>query len=374
MDQLCDSSTLNYIKNLSLRQLRRGQDSNLQELALASFQDWFLNQFGAPLLDSPPKAVYLIELYIMRFNLVAVAGTFDHLHLGHQKLLQTAKASGQKVVVGLCQKSMLTNKAFPQSLESYSVRRQAVARFKSDRIVPLTDIYGPAATDPNFETIVCSPLTKPNVLKINRLRQQNNLKTLKIIEIKIVKSNDGQPLSSTRIRQGLVNRQGFVYLELFQHNLALPESQRRYFQKPFSQIITAIAPPKYFCISVGDIAAISLLKQKITPDLAIVDLKTKRQPAFAGLSALGLQPGLTATNSPGTITSDLAEKILSCLSQKIPTLLLDGEEDLAVLPAILLSPLKTTIFYGQPNKGLVKITVTEKTKTKALNLLTKFTS
>lgn len=314
----------------------------------------------------------------MRFNLVAVAGTFDHLHLGHRKLLQTAQASGRKVVVGLCQKSMLTNKAFAQSLESYSVRYQAVAQFKPDRIIPLTDIYGPAATDPNFETIVCSPLTKPNVLKINRLRRQNNLKALKIIEVKIVKDASGQTLSSTRIRQGLVNRRGLVYLNLFQHNLALPEAQRGYFQKPFSKIITVLAPPKYFCISVGDIAAISLLKQKITPDLAIVDLKTKRQPVFSSLSALGLKPGLTAANPPGTITSDLAEKILSCLSQKIPTLLVDGEEDLAVLPAILLSPLKTTIFYGQPacagrlGKGLVKIIVTEKTKQKAQNLLQKF--
>lgn len=308
----------------------------------------------------------------MRFNLVAVAGTFDHLHLGHQKLLQTAKACGQKVVIGLCQKSMLTNKAFAQSIESYSLRRQAVARFKPDRIIPLSDIYGPAVTNPNFEAIACSPLTRPNVLKINRLRRQNNLKTLKVIEIKIVNSSDNQTLSSSRIRQGLVNRQGLAYLDLFRHNLALPESQRGYFQKPFSRIITAVTPPKYFCISVGDIAAISLLKQKITPDLAIVDLKTKRQPTFLNLSALGLKPGLLAHNPPGSITTDLADKILSCLSQKIPTLLVDGEEDLAVLPAILLSPLKTTIYYGQPDKGLVKIIVTEKTKQKAQNLLYKF--
>jgi len=307
----------------------------------------------------------------MKFNLVAVAGTFDHLHLGHRKLLETAKTSGRKVVVGLCRKSMLTNKAFAQSLESYSVRRQAVAKFKPDRIIPLSDIYGPAATNPDFEAIVCSPITRPNVDKINCLRRQNNLRTLKIIEIKIVTSNDGQPLSSSRIRQGLVNRQGFVYLDLFQHNLALPESQRGYFQKPFSRIITAITPPEYLCITVGDIATVSLLKQKITPNLAIVDLKTKRQPTLLNLSALGLKPGLTANNPAGIITHELAEKILSCLSQKIPTLLIDGEEDLAVLPAILLSPLKTTIFYGQAGKGLVKIIVSEKTKQKALILLKK---
>ena len=314
----------------------------------------------------------MIELYNMRFNLVAVAGTFDHLHFGHRQLLETALNSGRKVVVGLCQKSMLKDKAFAQSLENYNLRYQAVAQFKPNRIIPLTDIYGPAATASNFEAIVCSPLTKPNVIKINRLRQQNSLKALKIIEIKIVKDASGQTLSSTRIRQGLVNRQGLAYLNLFQHNLALPELQRGYFQKPFSRIVAAIDPPKYFSIAVGDIAAISLLKQKITPDLAIVDLKTKRRQIFPHLSALGLKTGLFAPNPPGTITAELAEKILSCLSRKIPTLLVDGEEDLAVLPAVLLSPLKTTIFYGQSDIGLVKITVTESAKKKAQNLLCKF--
>jgi cytidyltransferase-like protein len=305
----------------------------------------------------------------MRFNLVAVAGTFDHLHLGHQKLLETAKASGQKVVVGLCEKQMLTNKAFAQSLESYSVRYQAVARFKPDRILPLTDIYGPAANNPNFEAIVCSSLTKPNVEKINRRRYLNNLNYLSIIEVPLVNAADGRPISSTRIRQGLVNRQGFVYLDLFHHNLTLPETQRSYFQKPFSQIITAIAPPKYPCLTVGDIAALTFTKQGLKPSLAIVDLKTQRRPFVNNLTDLNLRPGLTATNPPGFITTDLAGKIVACLSQKIPTLLVDGEEDLAVLPAILLSPLKTTIYYGQPDKGLVKIIVTEKTKQKALKLL-----
>ena len=369
MDQLCDSSHKIYYTK------RRGRDSNSQALTGASFQDWFLNQFGAPLLDSPPKAVHLIELYIMRFNFVAVAGTFDHLHLGHQKLLQTAKASGQKVVVGLCRKSMLTNKAFPQSLESYAIRRQAVAKFKPDRIIPLTDIYGPAATNPNFEAIVCSPLSRPNVEKINQRRYLNNLNYLSIFEVPLVNAADGRLISSTRIRQGIVNRQGLFYPGLFHRQLTLPSSQRVHFQSPFGKILTTVKlNSSDFTIAVGDIAALTFTQQNLRPSLAIVDLHTQRHQIFKSLTELKLTPGLTAANPPGTITSDLAKKILACLSQKIPTLLVDGEEDLAVLPAILLSPLKTTIFYGQPGQGLVKIIVSEKTKTKALNLLTKFTS
>ncbi len=309
----------------------------------------------------------------MVFNLVAVAGTFDHLHLGHQKLLQTAKKSGRRVVVGLCQKSMLVNKPYLQSIESYSLRRLAVAQFRPGQIIPLSDIYGPALTSTAIEAIVCSPLSRPNVEAINHKRHLNNLNYLSIIEVPLVKASDGQPLSSSRIRQGLVNRDGFYYPQIFSKNLRLPQFLRSTLKRPFASIVKKITRPKFGTIAVGDIAAISLLNQKITPDLAIVDLKTKRQRIFPNLQAEGLPAGLTAINPPGTVTQNAVTKLLNCFSQKQPSLLIDGEEDLLVLPAILLAPLLTTIFYGQPDKGLVKITVTETTKAKALRFLQRFT-
>jgi cytidyltransferase-like protein len=309
----------------------------------------------------------------MKFNLVAVAGTFDHLHLGHQKLIQTAKKSGRKILIGLCQKSMLVNKVYPESLENYTTRKKSVDKFNPDQIIPLSDIYGPAVTSSKIDAIICSPLTRLNAEKINHLRHLNKLNYLDIIEVPLIKCADGQPLSSTLIRQGLVNRQGLVYKNLFNKTLTLSPANRKFFQKPFGLIVKKIRAKTNFTVTIGDIATLSLLKEKITPNLAIVDLKTKRQLVFSNLASLGLKPGLTVNNPASTITPDLADKILSCLAQKIPTLLVNGEEDLAVLPAILLSPLKTEIYYGQPNVGLVKITVTEKTKEKALKYLKNLT-
>lgn len=301
---------------------------------------------------------------------MAVAGTFDHLHLGHKKLLATAKASGKKFIVGLCRQSMLKNKPYPQSLQEYAQRKQSLNKLGFTKITPLTDIYGPAASLAAIEAIVCSPLSRPNAEKINSLRQL----PLKIIEIPLVCCTNGQPLSSSLIRQGLVDRRGFYYPQIFNRDLKLPLSLRPLLQKPFSPIIKKISRPKFGVIAVGDIAAISLLKEKITPDLAIVDLKTKRQQIFPHLQSLGLQPGLKASNPAGMITKNLVKRLLICLSQKQPTLLIDGEEDLAVLPAVLLSPLNTTVFYGQPDQGLVKINVSEITKAKALKFLKAFTS
>ena len=47
----------------------------------------------------------------------------------------------------------------------------------------------------------------------------------------------------------------------------------------------------------------------------------------------------------------------------------DGEEDLAVIPLVLLSPLGTKVIYGQPNKGAVLVNVDTKTKDSLSNLL-----
>ncbi|MDZ4228783.1 MAG: pantetheine-phosphate adenylyltransferase [Patescibacteria group bacterium] len=309
----------------------------------------------------------------MTFNLVAVAGTFDHLHLGHRQLLRAAKSQGQKIIIGLCRQSMLSKKPYPQSLEGYSTRRQALAQFRPDQIISLTDIYGPAVKSTSIEAIVCSPLSRPNVIKINHRRQKYNLKPLAIIEVPLVKADDGQRLASGRIRQGLINRQGLYYPDIFKRHLKLPLSLRPLLQRPFAPLVKNISRPRFGCIAVGDIAAVTLLNQTIAPDLAIVDLKTRRQPVFPDLKSLGLKPGLTAPNPAGTINRRAVKQLLRCLNQKLSSLLIDGEEDLLVLPTVLLAPLQTTVFYGQPNRGLVKIIVTETAKAKALKFVTLFT-
>lgn len=313
-----------------------------------------------------------------KFNSVAVAGTFDHLHLGHQKLLEAAAQSGRQVFVGLCQKQMLKDKVYPELIENYRLRQKTVSNFLADKpaqIFPLSDVYGPAPTSRTLDAIVCTNQTKSNVDKINALRQFNQLKPLTPLIVDLINSSDNHILSSTRIRAGEVNRSGFAFRQIFPQKLILPAESRRYFQQPFAKVVTKVKhQPRFMTISVGDIATMALLKQNIKLNLAIVDLKTKRQRLFDNLESLGLRPGLTATNPPGTITQDLVKKLLACFHQQQTTLLINGEEDLTVLPAILLSPLKTTIFYGQPDMGMVKIFVTESTKQKALDLLKKFTA
>ena len=56
------------------------------------------------------------------------------------------------------------------------------------------------------------------------------------------------------------------------------------------------------------------------------------------------------------------------------TIVIDGEEDLLALPAILLAPLKSMVLYGQMDLGVVLVEVTEEMKEKVAGLVKKFES
>jgi len=51
---------------------------------------------------------------------------------------------------------------------------------------------------------------------------------------------------------------------------------------------------------------------------------------------------------------------------------IDGEEDLLTLPAILLAPLSSLVLYGQWDRGAVMVEVTEEMKNQVKKLLERF--
>lgn len=80
-------------------------------------------------------------------------------------------------------------------------------------------------------------------------------------------------------------------------------------------------------------------------------------------------------NPAGTITDDLWETISKALelsnNGECYVIEVKGEEDLAVLPCILMANPETTILYGQPNEGLVLLKVSDM-KNKAQKLIDGF--
>ncbi len=111
-----------------------------------------------------------------------------------------------------------------------------------------------------------------------------------------------------------------------------------------------------FLISVGDQTTKNLFDNKIIPDLSIIDNIIQRKNH--NYDIIQENNILEAENPPGTITRNLWETIDSAINSTIKDntkrqIVVNGEEDLAVLPCILIAPQETIILYGQPNEGLV---------------------
>ncbi|MDD2643891.1 MAG: DUF359 domain-containing protein [Methanobacteriaceae archaeon] len=125
-----------------------------------------------------------------------------------------------------------------------------------------------------------------------------------------------------------------------------------------------------FLISVGDQTTKNLKDNDLTPHLGIIDNRIQRKDHSHDLIQNNI---LEANNPAGTITDDLWETIESAIKAINADgikrqIVVKGEEDLAVLPCILIAPEDTIILYGQPNEGLVYVKASD-VKSKAKELM-----
>ncbi len=322
-----------------------------------------------------------------------LGGTFDHFHTGHEKFISAALASSARITVGLVKKPRIAEKEHPRSIESY-VRRESDLNsfFKKNKvssrvsIIPLSDIYGTSLTDQSVEAIYVTESTHANALRINGERTKLGLPKLAIQVVDYVKGDDGLIVSSSRIRAGLIDRQGHAYLNyvLQKPIYHLPENMRQKLQTPLGTTTTnldelaSIFPPSATIISVGDIVSIDLIKSGYHPVICIIDHRTRRRNLDPkGITKYFPQSHHTLSNPPGAINAKIGELLLAALSSfqenKVTQVIaVEGEEDLLALPALLLAPLDSYVVYGQYNVGMCLVKVTEEIKYLAKNLLTEF--
>ena len=119
-------------------------------------------------------------------------------------------------------------------------------------------------------------------------------------------------------------------------------------------------------VAVGDMTAFYLLKASIVPDLLVVDNKTKRMPVSDHIIEMldhESYKTVMVRNPAATITKDLIDQIRESLQgTNHVKIVVEGEEDLATLPAILYAPMGSVVVYGQPNEGSVLVDVTAERK------------
>ena len=111
-------------------------------------------------------------------------------------------------------------------------------------------------------------------------------------------------------------------------------------------------------ISVGDVVSDNMIEHNIPPQVLVVDNKVMREtikPILADVDRT-----LHVKNSPGTLTDEAWLVMQDAMEGSQRTrVLVDGEEDLITLVAVLCAPEGSLVVYGQPHEGIVVVKVTE---------------
>jgi pantetheine-phosphate adenylyltransferase len=153
----------------------------------------------------------------MKLRVVAVGGTFDEFHKGHETLLLKAFEAGRRVKIGLCSENLVKRLNKPHVTAPYDQRLKELTAFllrngllERAEISSIDDPFGVTLTDRSLEGIVVSRETESTALLINRKRRELGLPPLAIVVINMVPSNNHIPVSTTRIRCGEIDREGHV--------------------------------------------------------------------------------------------------------------------------------------------------------------------
>lgn len=322
----------------------------------------------------------------MQYNHLILGGTFDRLHKGHKKFLQEAFKSSQIITVGLTVDGYDNKKILSAIIEPYNMREKKLKEFAREtgfkgvlEIIPLKDIYGNSLVDKDIDAIVVTAAGYQNADLINKKREEIGLTRIAIIKVPFEKDDDGNIISSTRIRIGEIDRQGNIYANLFMQDKTyeIDESLRKELKKPFGKIIkNSSSLPRYngkFIITIGDVTTSRFIKENVYSDISIIDGFTKRQKIIDKFQLEFLpKSNFNAENLPGTINSRTALLIKKCIARSIDkaekiTINIKGEEDLLTIPAILFSPLNALVFYGLKDKGVVEVAVDEELKQVIIN-------
>ena len=336
---------------------------------------------------------------LKKYNIVVSGGTFDYLHKGHKDFLRYQLALSKKVLIGLTTNAYAKQKG-NVNIEPFDARKKALLEFLKHEdaleiveIEAIDSVYIPSVWEQyTIDAIVVTADSKNGAETINNRREKEGLQKLPIVAYTLILASDHLPISSSRIREGQIDREGKVFIkpEWLQKQLILEEQVRALLTKPFGVLITDFASwfhthksilNPHSVVTVGDVVTDTFNTYQFRQKISVIDLKVARKPYFSNVAEHkfgGDEQFSFLTNQPGTLNPQLFQSIKTVKgnlnSNKNFVIVVDGEEDLAVLPLLLFLPLKFLIFYGQPGVGVVQVSVTEESKNKAYSIVSSFKS
>ena len=123
-----------------------------------------------------------------------------------------------------------------------------------------------------------------------------------------------------------------------------------------------------YIITVGDRTTEKMIDFGLIPSLQIVDGQEKRVKRDTPIAEV--KTSLTCDNPAAEITLQSIETIKQSFESEPPArILVNGEEDLLVIPVCIYAPENAVVLYGQPNEGLVIVRITPEIRNKTQRLL-----
>ena len=331
-----------------------------------------------------------------------IGGTFDRFHDGHVRLLE------RSLEVCTSVEAWLTSDSSAHSKDSRVLRWEERCQEIRDRMGSesaqrirfgiLEDAFGPAPTHSDAGAITCTPETRSACDEINSMRLHNQLQPLDIIEVEHLLAWDGSPISSSRIRNGEIDRSGLPWIPnlVREGRINLTPEVEAELKDPFGQLVPgpeddpSVAMSKVIAqiggesapvIAVGDVTVLTLQNLGRPADIALVDGHTRRQPWYGadGIDPSAYDEVLQCESPAGSLTPSLLEAceqaMLSWIENGTTHLIeVEGEEDLAPLILHPLAPLGSVVLYGQPGSGVVLRWCSEESKHRCRKLLGGFDS
>lgn len=292
-----------------------------------------------------------------QYKKVALGGTFDHFHIGHRAFFEFAFHHADHIVVGVTLPELVEHKKFAQTIESYESRVQTLQQyFRKQKykgrftIIPLSNVYGSTVTDPTIEALIVTPMTEKGSVAINAKRNQQGLQALPIHICEMVRDEDNAYVSSTRIREGNIDREGKVYRNLLKHDYCVRAEQKTQIRNMSIKCIdSGILNHIHWdttlpIVVIGDVVTKTCVELRVPFSVAYIDGFTQRK-AVAFPSNLEKE---TLIHPAGVLRRNTFDHIQKCAHEKGKIYRIQGEEDLVAVEAILALPLGSVVIFGNP--------------------------
>jgi len=328
-----------------------------------------------------------------------IGGTFDRFHAGHLSLMEAGLSECSFIEAWLTSDRLAHSK--DPRVNSWDTRVQEMKEALGDdagrvRFHTLEDNHGPAPVHADATAIICTGETRSECEEINRLRKGSDLSPLHIISVGHVLAWDDEPISSSRIRAGGIDRNGKPWIpnSIRAGRVVLTPQVEAELKEPFGQLVSgpednpSIAMTEVLAhlegelgpvIAVGDVTVRTLQDLNRPADIALIDGLTRREPweGADGIDSSLYDRTLQCSSPAGSLTPSLLEAceraIKSWKEGRLTHLIqVEGEEDLAPLILHPLAPLGAVVLYGQPEKGVVVRWCGEDAKQRCRRLLSEF--